>query len=244
MSELVGSGPKATDARIPADYSSVSSGDSHTSASSTNASTPSSKVGASYNTSSPSSQSVSAPSASKTESESKNERLLWVQETLKEIKNSSHEEIVARIRKNGSIVTGKSLPYDTDDDIKYETAGKDTWDLLKAQVNTENKEDQGASTNLCFNKIGHGIQNEEKIMGSKRIESNNEGQEADTDSDLSPIEDESSVRDRVNVVAIDLSKSEIASILNNIFRRMGCASQEKVKEALATGHISIDHVFN
>lgn len=81
-------------------------------------------------------------------------------------------------------------------------------------------------------------------MGSKRIESNNEGQEADTDPDISPIEDESSVRDRVNVVAIDLSKSEIASILNDIFRRMGRASQEKVKEALATGHISINHIFN
>lgn len=62
-----------------------------------------------------------------------------------------------------------------------------TWGLLKAQVNTENKEDRGASTNLCFNEIGHGIQNEEKSMGSKRIESNNKGQETDTDSDLSPI---------------------------------------------------------
>lgn len=106
MSKLVGPGPKATDARIPAEYSSVSSGDSHTSASSTDASALSSNAGASFNTSSPPSK--NAPSASKTELEIQNERFLWAQETLKEINNCSYEELVARVRESGvkkSIVT-------------------------------------------------------------------------------------------------------------------------------------------
>ncbi|DAA76871.1 TPA_exp: Uncharacterized protein A8136_7100 [Trichophyton benhamiae CBS 112371] len=108
------------------------------------------------------------------------------------------------------------------------------------------KEDQGPDTNLTFNEIEHGIQNEEKSMGSEAegIESNNKGQETDTDSDISLIETEPDVQDRINVVAIDLSKNEIASILDDIFRRMGCSSPGKVKEILATGYMNIDHVFN
>ncbi|KAM5444889.1 hypothetical protein MferCBS31731_000344 [Microsporum ferrugineum] len=56
--------------------------------------------------------------------ETAEERRLRIKKALEDVKKMSQRELRADLEKHGFTVIGKGIPYDTDEDIVYETGGK------------------------------------------------------------------------------------------------------------------------